>query len=318
MQLEKTRDVLRLFERAATEHVAWLMRVHAALMFPGAPDMPPCAPDAPLSLLAACACGEDDELGPLIGLRAAMHGRADHLIAKQRRHGRVDPADYQDFMAAVDAYSREARRVESHFRRLLVETDPLTGVHNRQGMGRELRREWTRATRTGEPLCVALADLDLFKRVNDTWGHGMGDRVLCATARLFQRRLRPYDSVYRYGGEEFLFCLPNTDAATAGLVLDRLRQAVARLPLTCESGSRVPVTVSIGVAQMVPGRSVQEAITAADRALYAAKDAGRNRVQLAPPALPESVQGNPGVAPEDVPAELVAAHGRDLRGVVRH
>ncbi|MGE5514996.1 MAG: diguanylate cyclase [Bacteroidota bacterium] len=306
MQVEKPREVLRLFERASTEHVAWLMQVHAALMFPDAPDVPPCPPDAPLSLLAACACGHADELAPLLRLRAAMHGRADQLLDTLRHRRRMQPDDYQAFMAAVDAYLREARRVESHFRRVLVETDPLTGMHNRQGMNRDLCREWTRAVRTGQPLCVAMADLDHFKRINDAWGHVVGDRVLCAAARLFQRRLRPYDTVYRYGGEEFLFCLPNTDAATAGHVLDRLRRVVAKLTVTSDDGQPVPVTVSIGVAQMVPGRSVQDAVAAADRALYMAKETGRNRVELAPdqPTAP---------APE-----IIAAHLHGVRGSVRH
>lgn len=306
MQVEKAREVLRLFERAATEHVAWLMQVHAALMFPGSPDVPPCAPDAPLSLLAACACGHSEELAPLLRLRAGMHAQADRML-DGLRHGRpVAPDDYQTFMAAVDVYSREARRIETQFRRVLVETDPLTGVLNRQGMNRDLRREWTRALRTGQPLCVALADLDLFKRINDTWGHRVGDRVLCAAARLFQRRLRPYDTVYRFGGEEFLFCLPNTDLDTASRILDRLRRVVARLTVTTDNGQPVPVTVSIGVAQMVPGRSVQDAVAAADRALYAAKESGRNRVERAP-----DMPGTP--APEVIAANL---HG--LRGAVRH
>lgn len=307
MHVEKTREVLRLFERAATEHVTWLMQVHAALLFPSAPGVPPCAPDAPLSLLAACACGNADELAPLLRLRAAMHGQADCMLHAARHRRDLNVQAYQDFMAAVDAYSREARRVETHFRRVLVETDPLTGVHNRQGMNRDLRREWTRASRTGQPLCVALADLDHFKRINDTWGHGVGDRVLCAAARLFQRRLRPYDTVYRYGGEEFLFCLPNTDAVTAGRILDRLRRVVARLTVMSDDGQPVPITVSIGVAQMVPGRSVQEAVTAADRALYMAKDTGRNRVELAPeqgPCVPAAAE------------MVVALHG--VHGTVRH
>ncbi|MGE5477595.1 MAG: diguanylate cyclase [Bacteroidales bacterium] len=307
VQVEKTREVLRLFERVATEHVTWLMQVHAALMFPGAAPVPPCAADAPLPLLAACACGYAEELAPLLRLRAGMRARADALLDAVRRHRAVDPAAYSEFMVAVDAYSREARRVENHFRRVLVETDPLTGVANRHGMNRDLRREWTRATRTGQPLCVALADLDFFKRINDTWGHGAGDRVLCAVARLFLRRLRPYDTVYRYGGEEFLFCLPNTDAATAARILDRLRRVVARLSVTTEDGRPVPVTVSIGVAQMVPGRSVQEAVAAADRALYAAKDAGRNRVLLAPDET----------APAPAP-EVIAAHVHGVRTQVRH
>jgi diguanylate cyclase len=306
VQVEKTREIVRLFERGAAEHLAWLMRVHSALMFPEAPGVPPCAPDAPLTVLAGCVCGQGEELAPLLRLRAQMHAQAQELLGKAARDRRVDPGDYQAFMAAVDAYSREARRVENHFRRLLVETDPLTGVHNRQGMMRDLRREWTRALRTGQPICVAIADLDHFKSVNDTWGHAAGDKVLCAAARFFQRRLRPYDAVYRYGGEEFLFSLPNTDAETAGHVLDRLRKTLARMPVVLDCGTRVPVTCSIGVAQMVPGRSVQEAVAAADKALYAAKNSGRNRVVLANAGEP-ALEG-----------EAIAARLHPIRGAVRH
>jgi diguanylate cyclase len=305
VQVEKTREIVRLFERAAAEHLAWLMRVHSALMFPEAAEVPPCGPDAPLTLLGACACGHAEELSQLMRLRAQMHAQAQELLGRAARDGAVDPVGYQAFMATVDAYSREARRVENHFRRLLIETDPLTGVHNRQGMMRDLRREWTRALRTGQPICVAIADLDHFKAVNDTWGHAAGDRVLCAAARFFQRRLRPYDAVYRYGGEEFLFTLPNTDAETAAHVLDRLRQTLARMPVVLDCGTRVPVTCSIGVAQMVPGRSVQEAVAAADKALYAAKNGGRNRVEVAN-------TGEPALEPE-----LIAARLHPIRGAVR-
>lgn len=282
VQVEKTRDVLRLLERAATEHLAWLMRVHEGLMFSGRCPDGGCSGTPPLTLLAICAYGEGEQLAGLMRLRGRMLDLAGGLLNKASVSAGVDPTDYRHFMGAVDAYCREARRVEAHFRRLLVETDPLTGLHNRQGMMRDLRREWTRALRTGQPVCLALADLDFFKHVNDTWGHLAGDKVLCAAARFFHRRLRPYDSVYRYGGEEFLFCLPNTEVANAAHALDRLRQTMARLPVTLECGSRIPVTCSIGVAQLVPGRTVHEAIMAADRALYAAKEGGRNRVEAAP------------------------------------
>jgi diguanylate cyclase len=304
VQVEKTREILRLFERAAAEHMAWLMRVHSALMFPGTSAPPPCAPEGPWPLLCLAACGNAEELELLGRLRAAMLGEAQELLGAAARDGKVEPDSYQRFMAAVDSYAKEARRTENLFRRLLVETDPLTGIHNRQGMMRELRREWTRASRTGQPICVALADLDHFKAVNDTWGHAAGDRVLCATAGFFQRRLRPYDMVYRYGGEEFLFCLPNTDAIRAARVLDRLRRDLARLPVQLGCGETIAVTCSLGVAQMVPGRSVAEAMAAADQALYVAKDGGRNRVAVAPSMDPEPAAAaiaarlvrNPGMA----------------------
>lgn len=306
MQVEKTREILRLFERAAAEHLAWLMRVHSALMFPGSAPPPQCAPDGPWPLLCLASCGQAEELAQLGRLRAAMHGEAQELLGRAARDGVVDPDAYGRFMAAVDAYAKEARRTENQFRRLLVETDPLTGIHNRQGMMRDLRREWTRALRTGQPICLALADLDHFKAVNDTWGHPAGDRVLCAAARFFQRRLRPYDMVYRFGGEEFLFCLPNTDSGSAARVLDRLRRDLGRMPVLLENGEKIGVTCSLGVAQMVPGRSVHEALAAADQALYAAKEGGRDRVAVAPP-----------VAEETPDPAAIAARLHPLRGVAR-
>lgn len=297
MRVERSREMLRVLERTSAEQMAWLMRVHAALLFPErraeALAHEPTCPDP---------CGEDPLLAPLARLWIAMTGSARRLFTEV-----ADFDAYQAFVAAVEAFVRETRRMEAYFRRQLLETDPLTGIHNRQGMLRDIRREWTRALRTGRPVCVAIADLDFFKNVNDTWGHAAGDRVLCMAARFFARRLRPYDMVFRYGGEEFLICLPDTDSATARAVLDRLRGLMARLPVALDCGSRVAVTCSIGVAQMVPGRSVHQAIAAADRALYVAKESGRNRVVLAPPP------SSPGL-----PAVAIAERLHPARNAVRH
>lgn len=295
---DRTRELLRALDRASAETMAWLLRVHAGLMFPErraeALAAEPSCPDP---------CGEEPSLAALARLREAMVARARALLTEDG----ADPQSYQGFMAAVEAHAREARRVEALFRRRLMETDPLTGIHNRQGMLRDIRREWTRALRTGHPACVAIADLDFFKNVNDTWGHAAGDKVLCMAARFFVRRLRPYDMVFRYGGEEFLFCLPDTDADTARGILDRLRGLMARVPVALDCGSRVAVTCSIGVAQMVPGRSVHEAIAAADRALYAAKETGRNRVVAAPPA-----------APAGLGRAAITSRLHPARGAIRH
>jgi diguanylate cyclase len=305
VQVEKTQEVLRLLERASVEHLAWLMRVHSALMFPGEVVPPSCAADTlPGELTAACGC--DQEVEPMLRARGEMHGSAERVLAVASRGGRVAPPVYRAFMAAVDRYAREVRRAECHFRRRLVETDPLTGVHNRQGMMRDLRREWTRSLRTGRPCCLAIADLDHFKVVNDTWGHAAGDRVLCLAARFFQHGLRPYDLVYRFGGEEFLFCLPDTDLETARNVLDRLRGRMARLPITLDCGTRITVSCSIGVAETSPRVSVQDTIVAADRALYVAKRSGRNRIEVS--ALAEGCL---------VPATAKVGDN-ELRGSLRH
>lgn len=283
MQVDRPRDVLRVLERQSIDHLGWLMRVHSALLFPSRPAGPlvPAHAEAAARQLRSALGDQASVIEPLCALCAEMRARADELVDRSRAEGRVDAEGYQDFMDAVEAYVREARRMENLFHRQMAETDPLTGIHNRRGMVREIRREWTRAQRTGHPVCLAIADLDFFKRVNDCHGHDSGDKVLSIAAQFFVRRLRPYDRVFRYGGEEFLFCLPDTDAETAWRALDRLRGLMARLPVVLDDGTRLPVTCSIGVAQMVPGRSVHEAVTAADQALYVAKDSGRNRVVMA-------------------------------------
>ena len=284
VDVEKAREVLRLLERAGIEHLGWLMRVHCALMFPEGEMACDVLDDGVVAELCANPGEYSEELQRLALARAVMCGRARDVLAGATDGGAVDAEAYAGFMAAVDGYCREVRHLESLFHRQLAETDPLTGVRNRHGMMRGLRREWTRSLRTGRPVCLALADLDHFKQINDRWGHPAGDKALCHAVRCFVRRLRPYDLVYRYGGEEFIFCLPDTDCATARRVLERLIERMAREPVTLDDGTELIVTSSIGLAEMTPGRTVQEAIEAADRALYAAKAGGRNRVAVAPAA----------------------------------
>jgi diguanylate cyclase (GGDEF)-like protein len=130
---------------------------------------------------------------------------------------------------------------------------------------------------TGSSLAVAMCDVDHFKRVNDEHGHGVGDSVLCGLADVLAGVLRAHDSVVRYGGEEFLLLLPEVDLLTASRIAERARATVAASAL----GPQVRVTVSLGVAERRAGESRDDLIRRADAALYAAKRAGRNRVELA-------------------------------------
>lgn len=281
MQAEKTQEVVRLLERASVEHLSWLMKVHSALMFPDEGRIPQCEAESYLPRLF-CAAGSDaDFLAEMALTRGNMQAQASRMIDKARREGRPDRDLYNAFMAAVDAYNHEAKRAEGHFRRQLAETDSLTGIANRQAMLRTLHGEWVRSLNDHKPCCVALADLDHFKRINDTYGHAAGDKVLRAAARFFVSRLRPYDRVYRYGGEEFLFCLPDTDAETAVGVLDRLRSMLAATQVPLDDGTHLTVTVSLGLAEVRADLPVEKTLAVADRALYRAKEKGRNRVEVA-------------------------------------
>ncbi|MDR0225909.1 MAG: GGDEF domain-containing protein [Burkholderiaceae bacterium] len=163
---------------------------------------------------------------------------------------------------------------------VLVRQDEVTGVANRRGVMERLQQCRAVALRQQGPLCVALLDIDHFKRINDSFGHEGGDRVLRAFGTLLTSQLRASDGIGRYGGEEFLLVLPDTDLARAGELLERLRQRIAQAPWAQTVGAGARVTATFGAAQYRPGESVEATIARADAAMYGGKAAGRNRVVL--------------------------------------
>ncbi|MEV6350814.1 GGDEF domain-containing protein [Actinoplanes sp. NPDC051851] len=160
-------------------------------------------------------------------------------------------------------------------------TDALTGLRSRRFFEQTLRQEAARSARHHQPLSVLLLDVDHFKRVNDTYGHGGGDRVLVEITHRVGDLLRPGDVLARYGGEEFAVLLPAAGEETARQVAERVRRGVAATPIEVGDGHAVRVTVSVGVAGMPAEPTIDALVLAADRALYAAKNAGRNQVSCA-------------------------------------
>jgi diguanylate cyclase (GGDEF)-like protein len=157
-------------------------------------------------------------------------------------------------------------------------TDALTGLPNNRAIQDTIKRMVAQASRSVSPLSAALLDLDHFKRINDAYGHSRGDEVLAAVATVLRSSLRESDFVGRYGGEEFLLLLPDTGRDQAVVVAEKVRVAVAGLGL---SEISQPVTASLGVATVPDDAGDADTlIRAADRALYAAKGNGRNRVEL--------------------------------------
>ena len=155
--------------------------------------------------------------------------------------------------------------------------DELTGVHNRRYLISLIEREKERSDRSSRAFCLCLLDIDFFKRINDTYGHSAGDTVLRAFAQTVQEQVRGSDCFGRYGGEEFLLMLPETPAADAMVLAERVRAAIEKL--RCMDGpSEIALTVSIGVAEYRIGESIGSAIGRSDEALYLAKSSGRNRV----------------------------------------
>jgi diguanylate cyclase (GGDEF)-like protein len=162
---------------------------------------------------------------------------------------------------------------------LLAATDALTGVANRRTLDQTLRHEWFRAQRSGKPLSLLMVDADHFKAFNDRHGHQGGDDALRAVAKVICANVRrPGDLVARYGGEEFSVILAETDNAGARQIAEKIRVAVEQMPFV--AGAETPITVSIGISTWTTEKeiSLEQLLFAADKALYQAKEGGRNRV----------------------------------------
>ena len=188
------------------------------------------------------------------------------------RASRVEMGETRGELKSIRDELNEAREAVQH--------DPLTGVLNRRGKDIELPREVARARRVNAPFSVGMVDLDHFKHINDTFGHQAGDRVLVHMVELMRSVLRETDLIVRYGGEEFLVLLPDTDMQGARLMLDRLQDIVVKSPVIHE-GRRISVGFSAGVAQFRDGDNGATLVLRADRALQSAKRGGRSQVVLA-------------------------------------
>lgn len=206
----------------------------------------------------------------------------------------VKPPDYNELQVRLGPALRiikleaELLRVKEELK-IQATRDSLTGIWNRNAAFQILERELIRSEREDRPLGIALADLDHFKNVNDSHGHIAGDAVLRATAERMTHAIRPYDSLGRYGGEEFLVILPGCDLDLACRKGETLRRAVQDGPVSVagkdpSAGVSIDVTASFGVCSIPAGMRIQpeRLIDRADEALYRAKHAGRNRVVCLP------------------------------------
>lgn len=196
-------------------------------------------------------------------------GAPDHFIAQ-----------IQDITEGVQ--QREALQAANAALEQLANEDPLTGLPSRRAVLERLQTELVRDDRQGRGVAILLADVDRFKQVNDRHGHAEGDRVLRDVARAASAAIRQIDTVGRYGGEELLMVLPETGEDAAVVVADRVRTRT-RAEVASPDG---PVTISIGVATRRPGDSMEQLLARADRALYRAKGAGRDNVQVQEPPGP--------------------------------
>jgi two-component system cell cycle response regulator len=242
----------------------------------------------PLRLCSSIRSFEETRLTPLLAIvrqgdtrrlvRALDIGVNDYLAR---------PVDKNELIARVATQIRRKRYIDqlrSTFEASLemAVTDQLTGLYNRRYLASHLTGMFDRAFWTGRPLSLMILDIDHFKSINDTHGHDIGDKVIQEIAGRIRNSVRGIDLACRYGGEEFLVAMPDTDRVVAGVVAERLRQEIAAHRVTLNGGrDEISVTVSIGISSTEEGSkddTGQKLIKRADEALYAAKTGGRNRV----------------------------------------
>ncbi len=217
--------------------------------------------------------GEDDEKDKIEGLDLG----ADDYITK--------PFQLQELLARIRAGKRivdlQKELMETNRKlEMLAITDGLTGLYNHRYLQDELVRAFDESLRYQRPLSLAIVDIDFFKKVNDTYGHAVGDEVLKDVSRLFGESIRTSDLAARYGGEEFAVIMPETDIDEAGAFAEKIRSLIEGTMFHTQGGD-VKVTVSIGLGTVPHSRihTPKELIVAADKALYRAKRGGRNQVQ---------------------------------------
>jgi diguanylate cyclase (GGDEF)-like protein len=192
-------------------------------------------------------------------------------------------------LVAIGLLIMSKERLEDRSRLLAVQ-DQLTGLANRRCIDETLSREWARADRHGGPLTLVMLDVDFFKKYNDLYGHQSGDECLRNVAQvLLEGAQRANDLVARYGGEEFLLILPDTDAVTAQRLADSLCVSIAQLKIPHQQSPLHVLTLSGGIATLTPNtyRDAHSLLRAADKALYQAKQNGRNQARSAQPVNPD-------------------------------
>lgn len=215
-----------------------------------------------------------------------LHELGASLLAQAARGEPVATADYDALVSSLRRVRESLDALHQEVVAALGRRDPLTGAHGRVELLPELE-EWRElARRSIEPCCLVFMDVDHLKEINDRHGHAVGDRVLAGVVQFALHHLRPYDKVFRYGGDEFVITLPGTHVAEALRLVERIRDGLARLPfVTTATGQEIHATVSLGVAPLDADARVEQSIDRADKALLHAKSAGRNRVVGWEPAI---------------------------------
>ncbi len=213
-------------------------------------------------------------------LNRRVHDGMRTIVRRIKRGETIARDVYEEFIDSEASFTEMLVDLRDGLYKLQLSFDYLTGALNRQAFFHLLEQEYSRVTRFNESGCVVLLDIDHFKIINDRYGHAVGDLTLTTIAGFIIQHMRTYDSVCRYGGEEFLICMPKTTAEIAYNIIDRIRAALSRKKIAVINDSTITVSASFGIAALSADEALKDTIEHADRALYKAKTGGRNRVEV--------------------------------------
>lgn len=214
-----------------------------------------------------------------------LHHLAKLLLAASNSGNPVNPLDYDNFANTLERMQLEIFSLERELEDSLFNHDALTGAITRYGILPTLREQQELVKRHAQHCYVSMMDLDNFKAINDLHGHAAGDKVLASSVRYLLQNVRPYDKVFRYGGEEFLLCMPYTELESGLDRITELKDGIGTMEIDIGEKAPINIEASFGVTLLEPDISVEAAIDRADKALYAAKAAGRNCVKMWEPSM---------------------------------
>lgn len=209
-----------------------------------------------------------------------MHKVATKLLLDISHGSNISPIDYDNFSLCLEKLRLEISALQQELNELLHNRDALTGAISRINMLPILREQQELVRRNVQSSCIVMFDLDHFKQVNDHYGHAAGDCVLADVTRFMIENMRPFDKIFRVGGEEFLLCLQNIDTQKAFEMVERLREGVAAMAININHDKSIHITASFGITSLKADASVEQSIEQSDKALYKAKSAGRNCTRI--------------------------------------
>jgi len=285
----KHEDLLLLTEELngmMTKHIEWLATIHKTIVC----NLPPTTSIPPNH--HSCDFGKwyysvthpelinNKQFKNLEMSHTKLHYIANRILDQYRNKITIYEYEYNMFTEIQTQFFDELRFFVDHVISTKDKFDHLTKIPNRCLTYSILEKYHSRSVKNNSDCYVAFADIDNFKQVNDTYGHMVGDIVLKEVSKYFSENLRTYDTVGRFGGEEFLFCFPNTHMNEVFEILERIRAGVEKISIRINESTSINITCSFGLSLMSRDNSLTDTIKEADDAMYAAKECGKNIIKI--------------------------------------